>query len=124
MKFFENMPAKGPVSLMWQTIFCFIPIMDIVASYRVKRLRWYLLIFLGFGAASSAIQMIVNPFEESSVYNEKVFSETTGFDWGYAILGQNPELGIASILVHNAFAYLIAVYLIRRWSKKWNLQFT
>ena len=118
------MPAKGPVSLTWQTIFCFIPIMDIVASYRVKRLRWYLLIFLGYGALSSVIQMIIYPFEETSVYNEKIFAETTGIDWSYAILGQNPELGIASIIVHNAIAYAIAVYLIRRWSKKWNLQFT
>ncbi|MFQ5476199.1 MAG: hypothetical protein ACE5DT_04120 [Nitrosopumilus sp.] len=118
------MPAKGPVSLTWQTIFCFIPIMDIVASYRVKRLRWYLAIFLSFGAVSSVIQMIVYPFEEASVYNEKVYSEINGFDWNYAILGNNPELGIASIIVHNAIAYTIAVYLIRRWSKNWNLQFT
>ena len=118
------MPAKGPVSITWQTIFCFIPIMDIVAAFRVKRLRWYLLIFIGYGTISTIIQSIVNPLDQTPVYNEKIFSETGSFDWGYALLGSNPELSITSILIHNAIAYVIAVYLIRRWSKKWNQNFT
>ena len=117
------MPAKGPVSLMWQTIFCFIPIMDIVAAYRVKRLRWYLAIFLVYGAISTAVQSIVNPMDETLVYNEKVFSETSGFDWNYALLGSNPELTIITIIIQNAISYAIAIYLIRRWSKKWNQSF-
>ena len=58
------------------------------------------------------------------MYTEKVFSETTGFDWNYALLGSNPELSVVSILIHNAIAYVIAVYLIRKWSKKWNQNFT
>ena len=118
------MPAKGPVSMTWQTIFCFIPIMDIIASYRVKRFRWYMAIMLAWGAVSTGIQMVVYPFEEDPIYTEKVFSQETGFDWGYAILGQNQELGILMIVLHSAVTYAIAVYLIRRWSKKWNLQFT
>ena len=118
------MPAKGPVSMTWQTIFCFIPIADIIASYRVKRFRWYMAIMLVWGAVSTGIQMIIYPFEEDPVYNEKIFSETTGFDWEYAILGPTPELGIFSIVMHTAITYAIAVYLIRRWSRKWNLQFT
>ena len=118
------MPAKGPVSLTWQTIFCFIPIMDIVASYRVKRLRWYLLIFIVFGIISVSVQSALNPFDEASIYNERVFSEETGFDWGYAILGNNPETSILATIIHTGIGYAIAVYLIRRWSKKWNLQFT
>ncbi len=118
------MPAKGPVSLTWQTIFCFIPIGDIVASYRVKRFRWYMVIMLAWGALSTGIQMVVYPFEEDSIYTAKVYSEETGFNWEYAILGQTPELGISMIVLHSAITYVIAVYLIRRWSKKWNLQFT
>lgn len=81
-------------------------------------------IMLAWGVVSTGLQMIIYPFEENSIYNEKVFSETTGFDWGYAMLGPNPELGIASIIIHTVITYAIAVYLIRRWSKKWNLQFT
>ena len=117
------MPSKGPVSLTWQTVFCFIPIMDIVASYRVKKLRWYLLIFIGYGSISTLIQSTINPMDETSVYNEKIYSEINGYDWSYAVLGNNPELAIASMIIHNAIAYVIAVYLIRRWSKKWNQSF-
>ena len=47
------MPAKGPVSMTWQTIFCFIPIADIVASYRVKRFRWYMAIMLAWAGIST-----------------------------------------------------------------------
>ena len=117
------MPAKGPVSMTWQTIFCFIPIADIVASYRVKRFRWYMAIMLAWAGISTVIQMVVYPFEEDSIYSAKVFSEETGFNWGYALLGENTELGISLIIVHSAITYAIAVYLIRRWSKRWNLQF-
>ena len=78
---------------------------------------------LAWAGISTAIQMIVYPFEEDSIYSTKVFSEETGFNWGYALLGQNPELGISLIVVHSAITYAIAVYLIRRWSKRWNLQF-
>ena len=98
--------------------------MDIVASYRVKKMRWYLLIFIVFGAISASIQSFVYPFDETSTYNEKIYSEINGFDWNYAILGSNPDLGILNIIIHHAIAYVIAVYLIRRWSKRWNQNFS
>jgi quinol-cytochrome oxidoreductase complex cytochrome b subunit len=38
------MPAKRPVSILWQIIFVvFIPILDLWAFYRIKKLRKYLL---------------------------------------------------------------------------------
>ena len=40
------MPAKGKVSLSVQTIFCIIPILDMYAAYRIKKLRSYLLIMI------------------------------------------------------------------------------
>ncbi len=98
--------------------------MDIIASYRVKRLRWYLLIIIVFNAVSTGVQSAVNPFDEASEYDQKVFSEETGFDWGYAVLGSSPELTIYGLIVHTAITYAIAVFLIRRWSKKWNLRIT
>lgn len=118
------MPAKGPVSITWQTIFCFIPVMDIVASYRIKKMRWYLLIFTIFGAISMLIQSIVYPLDETPIYNERIYSEINGVDWNYAILGSNPDLGILNIIIHHTIAYVIAVYLIRRWSKRWNQNFS
>ena len=116
------MPAKGKVSLVWQTIFCFIPIMDIVASYRVKRLRWYLLIMLAVGIPLSIAMNTISPMPTSEDY-DKMFLETQEIDWGYIILGDEPEVAIASWIIYQGIVYALAVYLIRRWSKKWNLQF-
>ena len=117
------MPASGKVSLTRQTIFCFIPIMDIYAAYHVKKLRWYLLIMLGVAAALSGMGAVINPFDEPVIYNEQFLTEDGQVDWGYAMFGDNVELGIAWLVISQAIVYAIVVFLIRRWSKKWNMQF-
>lgn len=117
------MPAKGKVSLTRQTIYCFIPIMDMYAAYHVKKLRWYLLIMLGVGIPLSMAMGVVNPMQEADEYHKKIFLDNQEIDWGYAFLGENPETAIASIVIQSIVVYAVAVYLIRRWSKKWNLQF-
>ncbi len=116
------MPAKGKVSLTRQTIYCFIPIMDIYAAYHVKRLRWYLLIMICVGIPMSIISSAVNPMPDQSDM-EKLMLDNQEINWEYAILGENPEVTIAITIIYHAIAFAIAVYLIRRWSKKWNLQF-
>ena len=116
------MPAKGKVSLVWQTIFCFIPIMDIVASYRVKRLRWYLLIMLAIGIPLSMIMGAVLPTHQADDY-EKMILDNQEIDWDYVFYGDEPGTTIASWIIYQGIVYALAVYLIRRWSKKWNLQF-
>jgi hypothetical protein len=42
------MIKEEPVSLIRQSIHCVIPILDIFAAYRVKKLRKYLIIMLVF----------------------------------------------------------------------------
>lgn len=116
------MPAKGPVSLTRQTIYCFIPIMDLYAAYHVKKLRWYLLIMLGAGAVLTGGAELINPQENR--YDESMFLENKEIDLAYIMLGENPELTIISIIIHNAVVYSIAVYLIRKWSNRWNQNFT
>ena len=116
------MPAKGKVSLTRQTIYCFIPIMDIYAAYHVKRLRWYLLIMICVGIPMSIVASAVNPMPSENEM-EKLVLENQEINWGYAILGENPELTITITIIYNVIAYALAVYLIRRWSKKWNMQF-
>lgn len=68
------MPAKGKVSLTRQTIYCFIPILDIYAAYQIKKLRWYLLIILALGLGMSLISSIINPmpdfFDEEKFFLE------------------------------------------------------
>lgn len=116
------MPAKGKVSLTRQTIYCFIPIMDIYAAYHVKKLRWYLLIMICVGIPMSIISSTVNPMPDESDM-EKLVLENQEINWEYVMLGENPEVTIAAIIINQAVVFAVAVYLIRRWSKKWNMQF-
>jgi len=117
------MPATGKVSLTRQTIYCFIPILDLYAAYHIKKLRWYLLIMLAIGIAASTITSVINPMPEIDEYDEKLFLENQEIDWGYVFLGNNPEVAIALMVINQGIVLAIAVYVIRKWSKKWNLQF-
>ena len=115
------MPAKGKVSLTRQTIYCFIPIMDLYAAYHIKKLRWYLLIFLGVTIPLSMAMGAVYPGPEMEKYDQTLLLENQ--DFGYAAFGDDPEDEIISFVIQMIVAYSLAVFLIRRWSKKWNLQF-
>jgi len=115
------MPAKGPVSLIRQTIYCFIPIMDMYAAYTVKKLRWYLAIMIIFAIASSSLTSIIYP-EGDSLSPESADVRIEQGDGAYLWFGPNPELGIALFAINWGLSYVIAVFLIRRWSKKWNEQ--
>jgi len=106
------MPASGKVSLTWQTIFVLIPVLDLIAFYRIKHLRKYLLIvYLGvIGIASSAYSLVVTP--EAWTFNEN-------YDPNYIMDPVGWALQIPMIVI----AYAISIYLVRRWSAKWNMQF-
>ena len=106
------MPAKGKVSLPRQTIFVLIPVLDLIAFYKIKHLRKYLLIvYLGIaGIAGTAYSMIVTP--ESWWFSDN-------FDPNYIMDTEDWALQIPMIAV----SYVISIYLVRKWSKKWNLQF-
>jgi len=95
---------KEPVSIKRQTIYAIIPILDLYAAYRVQRLRWYILIQIGYGILYSLVQYALIP--ESLT---------------------NPEYGSFSDPAYNVIFVLgivvsipLSIYLIRRWSHKWN----
>ena len=115
------MPATGKVSLVRQTIYCFIPIMDIYAAYHIKKLRWYLLIMLGVGIAIGTIMNVAIPIDNMD--ENKILLGNGDMDWGYVFFGDDPETAIASFVITQGVVLAIAVYLIRRWSKKWNMQY-
>ena len=93
---------KEPVSVNWQTLFILIPIVDLWATYRVQKLRLYLLIiYVGFGLGSIVIAISFFPEE---------FLLADSFSEGFS------EVWIAITLA----AYGLAIILIRKWSKKWN----
>lgn len=84
---------NGPVDIVMQTIFAFIPGLDLYASYKVKKLTKYFLIVLGIGIP---VWIFLEFFAPNFLYNGLIVEGTV---------------------------LPVAVYLIRKWSKKWNEQF-
>jgi len=100
------MVKKEPVSVNWQTLLILIPIVDLFASYRVEKLRRYLLIFyLGFGLAAIVLEIALSPSE--------YFSDETQTDF---FSDESWEVEIALTLVSLG----LAIILIRKWSREWN----
>jgi len=106
------MVKDEPVSLMRQTIYVLIPILDLIAFYKIKHLRKYLLIiYVGIvGVLGTVYSLTLTPeawaFNEN--YDPNFLMGTEG--WLYQI----PMIAIS---------YSISIYLVRRWSKEWNKKF-
>ena len=112
------MPAKGPVSILWQILFVvFVPILDLWAFYRIKKLRRYLLfvylpqliiggIIVGF--------ILSTAFEEDSLDRLENFSNN--------LQGKDLILIVSNIVLGLGFT-VFSIYLIVTWSEKWNKQF-
>ena len=109
------MPAKGRVSLSVQTIFCMIPIMDMFAAYRIKKLRKYLAIMILVIAIPVTIA--------SSVFLPTDDEGLEGFtNLMIYYYGINDDQFIFSIGVQIG-SVLFAIFFMRRWSNRWNDQF-
>lgn len=113
------MPAKGPVSILWQILFVvFIPFLDLWAFYRIKKLKKYLLYvylpqFIVGGIIAGLILGAV--LEENSVDKLETLSED---------LGNNELTLILSNVVMGLGFTIFSIYLIATWSEKWNKQFS
>ena len=108
------MPATGKVSLSKQTIYTLIPFLGFYAAYRIKKLRWIVTLVLVLAIPVGVASIMVDSTYDFAKYNpvEKIWELT-----------QEGKMFVIVILIKISFGYGIAVYLIRRWSKKWNLQF-
>jgi len=111
------MPAKGKVSLSIQTIFCLIPILDMYAAYRIKKLRKYLVIMiLVIAIPVSIASSVFLPTDKEDLMegftNLMIFYY--GVDDNQFIFSVGVQIG----------TILFAIFLIRRWSKQWNIQFS
>jgi len=113
------MPAKGPVSILWQIIFVvFVPFLDLWAFYRIKKLRKYLLyvfvpqLVIGIIVTGLILGMA---FEENSLEKLENFSD----------FGKNDELALNILGISMGLGFIIfSIYLIATWSEKWNKQFS
>ena len=110
------MVKEEPVSLTRQTIYCIIPILDLYAAYRVKSLRKYLVIMLAVGIPLSIVDSYLFPMPEinENMNDMEVFEAMT---YGYT------TERVAVMIAEQIGLILLAIYLVRRWSKKWNKKF-
>jgi formate hydrogenlyase subunit 3/multisubunit Na+/H+ antiporter MnhD subunit len=108
------MPAKGKVKLSIQTIFCIIPILDMYAAYRIKKLRKYLaimiLVIIVPVTIASSVFLPTNDSGLEGFTNLLIFYY--GVDDNQFIFSVGTQIG----------TILFAIFLIRRWSKQWNLR--
>jgi len=104
------MVKQKPVSVNWQTLFVFIPILVLWAFYRIQKLRMSLLIFLvGFGAVAIALNFAILGSDAFLVEDPNVIYSNSAY------IGSTIGLTIAQ--------YALAIYLVRKWSKEWNKKF-
>ncbi len=100
------MLEKKPVSVNWQMVFVLIPFLDLYASYRIQKLRLWLLIFL-VGLSIVALLM-----------------DYSIFGMNYSDLGNETDfLDPAMLYTHIRFTIITlgtAVFIIRKWSISWN----
>ena len=115
------MPAKGPVSILWQIVFAvFIPIVDIWAFYRIKKLRKAIL-YITLPSIVMMI-MILIPMSyimiEAGDNPEKIeqIPENLISDTGLNVMSIVVTIGSVGILIWT-------IYLITTWSEQWNMQF-
>ena len=108
------MVKNEPVSLTRQTIYCIIPILDIYAAYRVKVLRKYMIIMILVAIPVSIADSVIFPD------TDKTFNGFLQFLTFY--YGIDTNHFVASIIIWMG-TVLLAIYLVRRWSKQWNAKF-
>jgi len=99
------MVAKKPVNVIIQMVFAVIPILDIYASYRIQKLRWWLLIFWIGGITIGFLYDEI--FFDSTLFVQFINNGSYALEYlGFVI----------ALAITQAFV-------MRLWSKKWNLEF-
>ena len=108
------MVKKEPVNLKHQTIFALIPYLNLYAFYRIQKLRRYFLIgILGIvGGIIVSVGIIV--YAALNIDSPDLRSNIE--------LIQTSIRSLPAYLIYFSVGMLLNVYLVRKWSKKWNEQ--
>ena len=127
------MPANGKVSIGWQIVFAIISPINLWAFYRIKKLRLFLLFVI-------TPSIIISSIIVAGVIYEMENPTNSGFDeegnrYPEPTLPPNmtpiePQVGkfntgnymIINIASSVGFT-ILSVFLVIRWSRKWNEQF-
>ena len=96
---------RKPYSVTRQMIMVIFPILDLWATYRIQKLRWYLLIFLlGFGVLWTVVDW--------AMYGDEFFDEDAPLFADTA--------SVIIFIVEVAIQIIIAMMVIRKWTIEWN----
>ena len=116
------MPAEGRVSIIWQIIFVlFIPIADIWAFYRIKKLQKAILYLFIPAIALMAVMfvpiiMIAVEGVENNLQDDEQWEKE---------FESNPLMLVA--IIGSSIGYtglaILSIYLIYKWSEEWNKRF-
>ena len=113
------MPAENKVSILWQIIFVlFVPIANIWAFYRIKKLQKFFLYIVLPTIVLMLLILIPIVYLSIDAQNDpqKIDDLPQEFE-GYSLMiiaGSFGSLGLTAL----------EIYLILKWSEDWNKQFT
>ncbi len=102
------MVEKKTVSVNWQTLFMVIPVIDLWATYRIEKLRLYLLVL---------IAMLVVEFLGVALIFPDNFE-----DYYLSVELSDEHLVFAAVVIVVKIG--ISIVLIRMWTKEWNSKIT
>ena len=100
------MVAKKPVNVIQQMVFAVIPILNFYAGYKIQKLRLW---FLIFGIGGFIFELVQTRF----FFGEEYYVSFGSFE------GRLPE----SVILFTILFVILQVFVMRLWSKKWNLEF-
>jgi len=98
---------KKPVNVKWQMVFSVIPFLDLYASYRIQKLRFWLLIFWVVGT-------IVGLGYDYAIFGEDFFDVKKN-----STLFSEP-VSIAPFVLFTISFAVVQLTVMRRWSIGWN----
>ena len=123
------MPAKGRVNIGWQIIFAIISPINIWAFYRIKKLQLFILyvIIPSLVISSIVIAGVLYEMENPEIPFDEKYPEPTIPPHMTPIEPEVGKFNMGNYLILNLLAsiglILLSVYLVIRWSRKWNDQY-
>ncbi len=97
--------TRKTYSVTRQMIMVIFPILDLWASYRIQKLRlWLLIMWLGFGILWIVVDWVI--------YGDEFFDEDAPF---FA-----DTSSIIIFILEEAITIIVAMILIRKWTIEWN----
>jgi len=114
------MPANHKVSVAWQIVFTFLPILNLWAFYRIRKLRKYFLIVLLPEMAIAAYFTIeISMIQFAALLNERSTGQYVSPNISFM-----PTLEFSIIIQAIGWALQgLSIYLVIIWSRQHNNQF-